>query len=272
MLKDYLRPVKNSLVDLYLRCHRINQRPVFVLGNQKSGTSAICWLLAEASGETLTLDVTRSIADPEWQVDVFNGDLPLDKWINRYRYEFSRKIIKEPALSLFTEQLIQKYPEAQFLYIVRDPRDNIRSILNRVNVSGEQLNDKTISPDHVNNGLAWQRILDSDWITGKPTDSMVESLAYRWCYLNEQYLKHKESIHFIRYEDFRADKETKIYELVARLGLEKRNGITDKVDVQKQPKGDNSLTWEDFFGASLLEKVNRITHEQRQIFGYTNEG
>ncbi|MCV2883284.1 sulfotransferase [Aestuariibacter sp. AA17] len=267
MLRSLLRPLKHKVRDVYYQCHRVNETPLFVLGNQKSGTSAICWLLANAANKSLTLDITRSIAKPDWQLALRNRELPFDTWVNTYRYEFSKDIIKEPSLSMFNDDLVARFPDANYLYIVRDPRDNIRSILNRVKIAGDS-RDKNIADNAVLNAPAWQRILDSDWLTGQPTKTMIESLAHRWCYLNEQYLKHQGQMHLVRYEDFRENKAQTIYALLDELGMPTVKNIDQQVNVQKQPKGDNSLTWNAFFKEENLAMINEITAEHCAKFGY----
>ena len=244
-----------------------NQSPVFVLGNQKSGTSAISWLMSQASGESMTLDVTRAIADPNWQQKLKEGQLTVSQFSRKYAFEFSRSIIKEPALSLYARQLKEAYPNARFVFIVRDPRDNIRSILNRLNISGEV----TGWPDlaHLGEGqAAWDMILRADWLGYVDANDAISSLAYRWEHCCAQYSAIEKDCHLIRYEDFLADKQGTIESLLAALNLNVCYDISASVNTQLQSKGDNSQSWLSFFGKENLERINQITRSRRDSFDY----
>lgn len=252
----------------YLKLLGKRTPPIFILGNQKSGTSAIAWLMSQASGGSLTLDITRSISSPDWQKEVKEGQYSLEVWSQFYPYEFSKTLIKEPALTLFTSELIQGYPDATYVFIVRDPRDNIRSILNRTKLSGAQQDKSTPKGSVLENAPAWRMILDSDWLTDKNSASFVESLSHRWNYCCEEYLKHKSNIILIKYEDFMKDKAGCIQELVGKVGLTNKNSIAHLVDTQKQSKGDNSASWSEFYGKENLELVNHVTDKYRKLFDY----
>jgi hypothetical protein len=110
---------------------RVNPRPIFVLGNQKSGTTAIAALFARLSGQTVTLDLFREVWWPTYQ-GIPSGDVSFDAFVARNRWGFSRDIVKEPNLTLFPDALAERFPEARTIFVVRDPRDNIRSLLNRL--------------------------------------------------------------------------------------------------------------------------------------------
>ncbi|MFW5993131.1 MAG: hypothetical protein ACOCPO_03245 [Desulfohalobiaceae bacterium] len=62
---------------LYLRnltaTSSLQQEPIFVLGNQKSGTSAVAGLLGEMAGESVTIDTRGGLrAQPEQDVQQEN--------------------------------------------------------------------------------------------------------------------------------------------------------------------------------------------------------
>src|SRR5882724_5729315 len=100
---------------------RVRSNPVFILGNQKSGTSAIATLLAEATGLSLTLDILPEIKNPRYP-QVVRGELRFRDFVRRYKLCFSRHIIKEPNITLLHDRLRAYFPEAQFVFVVRDPR------------------------------------------------------------------------------------------------------------------------------------------------------
>ncbi|RME38856.1 MAG: hypothetical protein D6788_06610, partial [Planctomycetota bacterium] len=117
------------------RFARPHPAPVIVLGNQKSGTTVIAALLAESAGCAVTLDIFFRFRRPVL-ARLLTGRDSLDRFIRRHPYWFSHPIIKEPSLTFFHDDLRRLFPSARFVFIVRDPRDNIRSILNRLRLPG----------------------------------------------------------------------------------------------------------------------------------------
>ena len=138
--KPPLRSIRNATEDSWyaLRGYlsRVNPRPVLVLGNQKSGTSAIAALLGDLTGLSVTIDLPREIRHAEY-LRVLRGEITMREFVALNRHEFSRDIIKEPNLTLLYEELAEFFPEASFAYVVRDPRDNLRSMLNRLKIRGD---------------------------------------------------------------------------------------------------------------------------------------
>ena len=160
---------------------RVNPRPILVLGNQKSGTTAIAALLAEATGLSVTLDLQREVDEPTFP-RVRTGGMSFDDFIRRNRLDFSRRIVKEPNLTLFPRELRDRFPESPIVFIIRDPRDNIRSILDRLGLPGDCdcLGDErwaTVSE-------AWRTVLDNRWL-GIEHEHYVAQLAGRWRFAAE---------------------------------------------------------------------------------------
>jgi hypothetical protein len=242
---------------------RVNPRPVIILGNQKSGTSAIAALLAEFTGAPATLDLKR-----EWRSPIIDGlktgTLSMADFVRFHRLGFSRDIIKEPSLSPFYEELAEHFPQGKFVMVIRDPRDNIRSILNRFRIPGdlEQLNEKQFGQLP----RAWQLIFDGGWL-GLRGENYIEMLAQRWNYITDAYLSHKDGMLLCQYERFLTDKVGGISRLAEALDMPHRNDIADKVDVQYQPAGDRSVRWNEFFGDNL-DRIERLCRDRMEAMGY----
>ena len=113
---------------------KINSDPLLILGNQKSGTTVIASLLSKATKKTLTSDIKSLIKNPSLKLDF--KLLCLNDFIKQHKYDFSKDIIKEPFLSFYAEELIESFPNAKIVWIVRNPYQNIRSILNRLKIPG----------------------------------------------------------------------------------------------------------------------------------------
>ncbi len=66
-----------------------------------------------------------------------------------------------------------------------------------------------------------------------------------------------------------ANKIDSIARLARQVGLEPVNDITDYLDIQYQPRGNRSISWEDFFGKANLESIESICHDYMNYFGYS---
>jgi hypothetical protein len=211
-----------------------NPKPLFILGNPKSGTTIIANLLSKATKQTLTSDIKSVIKYAPLKLD-FNL-LSFDEFIKQHKYEFSKEIIKEPFLSFYTEELIKSFPDAKFIWIVRDPYQNIRSILNRLKIPG---NLKEINFNHfteLEKNPAWKLNLQSKMF-GYISFNYIEAMAFRWNHAINIYQQHKDKIVLVKYEDFILDKKKYIEDLSLSLDLTVKSDISNYVNIQYQPKG-----------------------------------
>lgn len=243
---------------------RISPNPVIVLGNQKSGTSAIAALLSEMTGLSVSIDLRKEVDSPTYQ-KVKKGELSFAEFVRVNKLDFSREIVKEPNLTLFYKELIEYFPRSQFIFVIRDPRDNIRSILNRLKIPG---NLSSLSPEYRGEMTpAWDLIVDSQWL-GVKGDNYIEMLADRWNLMTDVFLTNRQQMILSRYEVFVKDKVAEIERLAQYLNLPQVNDISEKVDIQFQPKGNNKVKWEDFFGAENLTKIEQICAKKMSEVDY----
>ena len=243
---------------------RVHQNPIIILGNQKSGTTAIAALLSEMTGLSATLDLKKEMKDPV--IDrVKTGSLSMREFVGRNKLDFSRHIIKEPSLSPFFHELAAEFPRARFVMVIRDPRDNIRSILNRLKIPGSLAEIPVGERSRITR--AWELIIDGRWL-GLDGNSYIEMLAQRWNYITDLYLANPERMILVKYEDFSKDKTGTLDGLANTLGLEKKRDVSSRVDVQFQPAGDRSVRWNDFFGAQNLLTIERICAGRMRPLGY----
>ena len=240
-----------------------NENAIIVLGNSKSGTTVIAALLAEYGDLSVTLDFWPRLRRPETLAAIHDGALPFHQFVRRFRADFSRDVVKDPHLTFLYPQLAERFPGARFVMVLRDPRDNIRSILNRLELPGDL---DELDPDAYRRMRPlWEAILKSPWLDAE--GNYVERLADRWALGARVYLDHSHAIELIRFEDFVADKQGAITDLAARLDVPKSGRIEDKLETRYQPPGDRTVTWRDFFGANLPAIEARCAVEARAL-GY----
>lgn len=257
-----------KVLELKIRSTRavMHPQPIFVLGNQKSGTSIIAALLAKATGLSVSLDLVREyLSDGTVYIKLKKGKKDLQELIYRNKLDFSRQIIKEANLTPFFEDLIARFPDSRYVFIVRDPADNIRSQLNRWDIPGNQ---QSLSHKKMKSvKKSWHIVFNGEWL-GFDGNGYVEMMSHRWRYMADIYLKNSDLMTLIRYEDFLEDKEKSILSLAEAIGLKPSNNIVDSVDVQYQSKGEAHVDLLTFFGYQNLENIYKICGDRMPEFGY----
>lgn len=245
---------------------KIHPFPVFILGNQKSGTSAIAALLGELTNKKTAIDLFYSGYKPKLFLEWKTKSLSTLEFINKNKVEFSYELIKEPHLSVFFDELKQQYPNSKFIMIIRNPFDNIRSILDRLNIDG----DKAKLNKREKNQFfhSWSLLLDNCWISGNKSQ-YIEVLAERWNIICNTYIENKKNIFLIKYEDFIQNKETTIRNLANQLKLRPKKEITHLLQKQYQPAGKKrNINIKDFFGEENYQKISKICGEKIKEIGY----
>ena len=274
ILPNSLKPLSRDigfsfrvLIYKFKNINRItNPSPIFIIGNQKSGTSAIASILGSFSGKITAVDLFlsgfRSSLFTTWK----SKKISTKDFINKNKVEFSAEIIKEPHLSTFFEELKTEYPHSKFVMVIRNPFDNIRSILDRLDVEGKKtkLNEK----DKNKFFHSWKLLLNNEWIGGSKIH-YIEVLAERWNIICDVYLKNKENIILVKYEDFIYDKSNTIQLLAKKLDLNQTGEISHLLEKQFQPKGrrKNQET-KIFFGDKNYSKIYETCKENMKKIGY----
>ena len=234
--------------------------PILVLGNQKTGTSAIAHLLADWAGLSKTIDVSEM---REFLTPLMLGECDLASMAQKLPKPFSRELIKDPNLTFMLDDLRRIFPAGRYVFINRDPRENLRSFLSRMKIPGDlpELGDHA---DQIAKG--WETVFDTKiWKT--QSTHYVDKLADRWNRAADVYLENRKDQILIRYEDFRTDKLASIEALAHTLGLTQKGDISDKLDVQYQPRGTQVSPLE-FFGAENLGRIERICGSRMREFDY----
>lgn len=231
---------------------KIHPYPIIILGNQKSGTSAIAALIAQYGRLSITNDLQTEIYNPTYHY-VKSNKLDIGDFIKNHKVYFSKDIIKEPNLTLIYHELAKYFPEARYVFVVRDPRENIRSILNRLGLPGNQT--ELSRQQWRNLPASWKLIIDNRWLECD-AENYIEMLAWRWNHMANIYLQNNENFILSYYETFLENKMLELERLAKKLKIYKSKDIRNKLNLQYQPKGNHSLSWEEFFGQNNLKLIN----------------
>lgn len=234
---------------------------IIVIGNQKSGTTAIASLVADYGKLSKTLDI-QEIWEKERQIHA--GQLPLSCFVRSTHHRFTSQLIKEPCLTFLYEELVELFPNSKYLFVIRHPAENIRSILDRLRIPGNLGHFKIKDDLH----KAWKDVLDGSLLKTK-SKHYIAILAIRWVISTKTYLKHKDKMILIRYEDFIKNKYKNIQQIAEELKIEKKQDIGNILDKQYQPKGSNSGTpWNEFYSEKNLAIINKICKPYMKYFDY----
>lgn len=150
------------------------------------------------------------------------------------------------------------------VFVVRDPRANIRSILSRLRLPGDvdDLSDEQRRAVPV----GWRPVLDPDALATS-TGTCIETLARRWNAAVDVYLRHAEEMTLLKYEDFVADKTGSIAAIARTLGLRSQQDIGGSVDRPFQPAGSRA-PYERFFGERNLARIVEMCGSDARRVGY----
>lgn len=244
---------------------RLNPEAIFICGNYKTGSSAIASLLAIATRQ-------KKIVDLFWRTPgttkrkLLAKELSLNWYIQRYRYLFSKKIIKEPDLIFYMDELVSLFPHGQFVFLLRDPRDNIRSILSFLKLPGN-LRDLTYQQIQNTPGSIWKIALEGT-LFGTRGDNYIATQAMRWNRILDIYEQYRDKMILLKYETFRQDKIGTIHWLAEQLGLPIRGDIAPFLNRQYQPKGEYPTSWLDFYGPENLAQIESTCKNKMETYDY----
>jgi 2-polyprenyl-3-methyl-5-hydroxy-6-metoxy-1,4-benzoquinol methylase len=241
---------------------QINTQKIFVLGNQKSGTTAIAWLIAHYGQLTKTLDI------PElWKQKhkIFSGKRTLTSFVRSNSQSFSVQLIKEPNLTFFYREIDEIFPDSRYVFVIRHPADNIRSILDRLKIPGHLENAEL----KIKTRNTWEDLFYGTLLGFLKEEQYIARLAKRWVLSAEMYLKNRDKMLLIRYEDFLADKHRCIHTASQKLGINAKNEIEPFLDLQHQSRGvTRGMPWIECFGERNIEIIRKICGPYLKYFDY----
>lgn len=241
--------------------------PLLIFGNQKSGTSAIAGLMGAASGLRVQIDF-RGAWEP-YLTPLMQGKTRIADFVRQNAWAFSAPIVKEPCLTFIATALLDHFGCEKGVFIVRNPYQNIRSILDRLGIPGD-LKEFHPVPDAVPN-RSWRSVMAGSDL-GFESDHYISIQARRWQRACEVYLKDPKRYFLVRYEDFSADKKGKVTEILTRFGLPSDRPFETLLDHQFQSKGRPNRDLAKFFGPENLGRIDSICRPYMERLGYDGIG
>lgn len=245
------RGTGRMLADLRATPH---PRPVFFLGNAKSGTTAISALFAKATGQQYSWDICYHRRWSRAGAFLKRG-MTLEEMRQRAPSAFAAGVIKDPDLTCASRELRALYPDSPIFFIVRDPYKNVKSIFERLGIAGD-LDDAGEALERL--PAPWRRQFDASYVGGAPAH-YVNLSARGWQCCVDAILDADPKSRVVYYEDFSRDKTGLINQLANFAQFPVFEDISNAVNVQYQYKGDPTVSVSDFFGRNL----GRITEECR---------
>ena len=236
-----------------------NPRFILITAHPRSGTTAVATLLAERCGLRAFTKTGRWTRADE---DIVTGHTTIQEIVARNRYAFSFDIMSAADAGCFLPAMAAALPEMRVVFFVRDPRDMICSVIERINdydVSTVQVKD----PDY--------RYFKVDWL-GIVEQDPIKKLALRWNYWLEK-AKSVDGVVYRRYEDFLADKTAFIDKLAGELGLRLRGDISADVDRQMSKHGRDvpirgAGRWKKMLPAETARMIEETCGVGMNEFGY----
>jgi len=255
-------------ISRWLREERLARRvaihpdPGFILGMQKSGTSAVAGLLSLRTGTPVASDLAR-----EWRrctlVRASRSERDFARYVRRNAVDFARRIVKEPGLTFVSDRLDARWPNARSVVVVRDPVATIRSIVERLGIPGDAEARAVDLLGEV--PQAWRAVLDNRWL-GIRSEHYIDQLAERWCIAARMAIEDPDRRMTIRYEDFVADKVAVLDVIADHFELPVVAEIDAFLEVPFQPPGRRREP-ELVFGSNL-DRIGRITAPLARRLGY----
>lgn len=254
----------------WMREERLSRRvdlsatPNFILGMQKSGTSAMAGLLALRTGVPVAIDLQR-----EWRrstiVKAAASSSAFERFVRRNATDFARPVVKEPGLTFVYERLLERWPSACVAIVVREPVATIRSVIERLGIPGDL---PQLGRDQLERvPQPWRPVLDNRWL-GVDCEHYIDQLAERWCLAAQLAIAREGGWFTARYEDFVADKIGMVDRMATHFDLPVVAEIDAFLDRPFQPRGARRDP-EEVFGPNL-ERIVQRTEELAGRLGYAS--
>ena len=223
---------------------------------ESSGTTPVSHLLFLSGGHRFLIEGRQP-----WVWDVYMSVYQKRASIGDFPRLRLFDAIKVPGFATILEEFVAEFPKTEIVYLLRDPRDVIASTFRTWNITErEQLRN-----------VPW---VSQQWLGIRSADPIAR-LAERWVIYFER-SQRVPGVHYVRYEDFCADKVGVIVDLAERIGLHvDRAELGRRCDAQASsfrkysPAGVGS--WRPYLDAHDLEIIDGICGEHMSRWRYDQD-
>jgi len=200
---------------------------------------------------------------------ILDGDYPFEEFVKKASFYFKKDIVKEPEFIFFYDELYNLFPNCTFVNIVRDPFSNIRSILNRLNMTANEAEKiSNLTESLLPENPLWDLLVDTERMPYNG-NNMFEMLVNRWLFAVNVRPKYLENDFLtVRYEDFLSDKLNFVNNLCSSLGLEIKRNVNPYLNINFQPKG-TPVDKEIFFSKKQIDFIYKNCKEDMKRYDYS---
>ena len=232
------------------------QKPeIIIFGDAKSGTIAAAKLLGKACKKSVISDLPF-LWNPV-NLKIWQNETTISKELNSNKSKLNGQIIKEPNLTFSASEVINFFPNCQFVFVFRSPHDQIRSQLSRPGLDGNKNMNLSEAIDFV---PFWSKpMFQVPFKKHNPNENMYEYMALKWnhvfkifCGLND--------VRIFYYDHFVINKMQYIENFADKLGLKTTLLDSKFLDHQYQPKSketDSRL----YFNSENYKLIEKLTNE-----------
>jgi hypothetical protein len=232
---------------------------VFVVGNHRSGTALFAAMLASTCRRTFS--AIRGERSRPTVRRIFLGVEEIESLVAGEPRLLAGDIVEASEVALIAEHLGARFPEARFCHLVRDPRRQIRSVLQSLGLSGRDCDWRHLH--HLSDG--WRLLLEGKAF-GLDGGNYVEVLARHWNLVADVHLRTQDRSILVRYERFIASMGEEVARGASALGL---GGQPVSLPAAERPvlPVRRRLSLRDFFGPNLA-LIDSLCDARMQALGY----
>jgi len=247
------------------------QRPIFMIGCPRSGTSISAVLFARHP-DVASLSEAGEVWDPHRYTDpqadhywTAANVTPQESARLHDRFEFARRVRgggrlfnKHPRSSVRIEYLQAVFPDAHFIHVIRDGRPVVHSILEMIEREPER---KSVPLGAFCKPPNWRDLL---------RDDPVEQAALQWReivrYVLSQRVALGDRYHEYRYEDLCQDTRSVLGHAFSSAGLRADAGVLARIPEQLPLRNEK---WKQTFSPTQIEAIERIQEPLLRELGYS---
>jgi hypothetical protein len=291
-----LSPWSQALFRLYGVLRPLAYPPIFVIGNNRSGTGVFTHYLSR-SRDIVNWSEANEMWDPvgyPWQANrVVRPFWPIDPqgytnsvlaslgqtyleaipgmcsmYVATHRGVFNRArfVNKSPMNTLRVDLIRRLFPNACFISIVRDPRAVVRSWVEKIRPKLDK---------HPYSGVETKEGITVFIINGVKYNrhELLEGLSKSWCYIVRRQMEQlgkfeRERKFYIRYEDFVSNLHSVLRDVDRKFGLDSEKRHWSRIPETLESR---NIKFREEFTAAEIDLIVRECGTVMEQFGYQKD-